>query len=261
MHPLAEKHVRKFILPSIFCPGCGDGTITNCMVQIVDKMGIENFLFVGGVGCSGWIPVTLKADFIHTLHGRAPAVGTGLKLAHPDKNVMIFTGDGDCLGIGGGQFLHAARRNVDLNVIMINNMVYGMTGGQAAPTTPHGAITKTTPYGNVEDVFDTMALAKAAGATFVARSTTSNPVHLGQMMEKAILHKGFSFVEVMTQCPTQAGRNIYGSGDPAFMFNELKKRAVSDRSKPLGENQFYIGVFHQDDSKPIFKPVELKEEV
>lgn len=259
MHPLAEKHIRKQILPSIFCPGCGDGTITNAMVQIVDKYGIENFLFVGGVGCSGWIPVTLKADFIHTLHGRAPAIATGLKLARPDKNVVVFSGDGDCLGIGGGQFLHAARRNMDITVIMINNMVYGMTGGQTAPTTPHGAVTKTSPYGNNEDVFDTMALAKAAGATFVARSTTSEPRHLKQMMEKAILHKGFSYVEVITQCPTQAGRNIYGSGDPAFLFNELKRRAVANMDKPLEKDQYHIGVFYENNDKPIFAPVSYED--
>ena len=144
MNPLAEKNIRKSILPSIFCPGCGDGTITNCMMQIADEMGMEYFLYVGGVGCSGWIPVTLKADYIHALHGRAPAVATGLKLAQPDKNVVVFTGDGDCAGIGGGQFIHAARRNIDISVFMINNMIYGMTGGQAAPTTPKGAVTKTT---------------------------------------------------------------------------------------------------------------------
>ncbi|MGL5513442.1 MAG: thiamine pyrophosphate-dependent enzyme, partial [Sporomusa sp.] len=118
MHALAEKYLRKSALPSIFCPGCGDGTILNAMIRTIDNLGIENFCFVSGIGCSGWIPVFINADVIHALHGRSVPVAIGLKMALPSKKVVVFTGDGDCLGIGGGHFIHAARRNIDITVVM-----------------------------------------------------------------------------------------------------------------------------------------------
>ena len=249
MHPLAEKYLRKSSLPSIFCPGCGDGIILNAMIQVMETMGRENFLFVSGIGCSGWIPVFIETDVIHSLHGRALPIATGLKMVQPGKKVVVFTGDGDCLGIGGGHFIHAARRNVDITVVMINNYIYGMTGGQAAPTTPHDVTTKTTPYGNPETPFDASKLAIAAGASFVSRQTTSYPHLLAKDLEAAVRHEGFSFLEVMTPCPTQGGRNIFGSGDPSFLFNEHKKRAVMKKEAPLEENQYHVGILHQDLSR------------
>jgi len=133
MNPLGEKYLRKEALPTIFCPGCGHGTVLNATLRMLDKVGLENFLFVSGIGCSSWLPVFIKADVLHTLHGRAVAVATGLKLAQPDKKVMVFNGDGDCLAIGGNHLIHAARRNIDMTVVTLNNYIYGMTGGQASP--------------------------------------------------------------------------------------------------------------------------------
>lgn len=259
MHALGEKYLRKTALPTLFCPGCGDGTILNAMLRVVDKLGLENFNFVSGIGCSSWIPVFINTDVIHSLHGRAIPVATGLKLAQPEKHMVVFSGDGDCLGIGGNHFIHAARRNLDITVVMVNNYIYGMTGGQTAPTTPRNVSTKTSPHGNVESPFDASALAIGAGATFVTRQTTAYPRQLKDDLEKAIQHKGFSFVEVMTQCPTQAGRVIYGSGDPIFLFNELKKRAVLNKNQALQSGEFRIGVLHHDTTKEAYAPAKARE--
>ena len=255
MHELGERYLRKSALPTLFCPGCGDGTILNAMVRVVDKLGIKNFNFVSGIGCSGWIPVFINADVLHALHGRAIPVAMGLKLTQQDKHVVVFTGDGDCLGIGGNHFIHAARRNLDITVVMVNNYIYGMTGGQTAPTTPEKARTKTAPYGNVEPPFDATKLAIAAGATYVARHTTAYPQQLKVGLEEAVLHKGFSFLEVMTQCPTQAGRIIYGSGEPTFLFSELKKRTLLGKQQATNSTQFSIGVLHYDKEKLPYQPV------
>jgi len=260
MNSLGEKYLRKSSLPTLFCPGCGNGTILNAMVRVADKMGLENFSFVSGIGCSSWIPVFINSDVLHTLHGRAIPVATGLKMAQPNKHVVVFSGDGDCLGIGGNHFIHAARRNIDITVVMINNYIYGMTGGQVAPTTPHHVTTKTTPYGNPESPFDACVLASAAGATFVARQTTAYPAQLQKCIEQAIQHKGFSYIEVITQCPTQAGRNIFGSGDPTFLYNELKRRAVINPNQPIQGNEFHIGIILERDDKEVFKPMTVGEE-
>ena len=260
MHPLGEKYLRKSALPTIFCPGCGDGTILNAMIRVIDKVGLDKFSFVSGIGCSAWIPVFINADVIHSLHGRAIPVATGLKLSQPDKHVVVFTGDGDCLGIGGNHFIHAARRNLNITVVMINNYIYGMTGGQTAPTTPMTVSTKTAPYGNVEPPFSAEALAIGAGATFVARHTAAYPRLLQDDLVKAIQHDGFSFVEIMTQCPTQAGRIIYGSGDPSFLFNELKSRAVINKKHEVPEGSFRVGILHQDNDKTPYTPAMPKED-
>jgi 2-oxoglutarate ferredoxin oxidoreductase subunit beta len=191
----------------------------------------------------------INADVMHTLHGRAIAVATGLKLAMPEKNIVVVTGDGDCMGIGGNHLIHAARRNLDITVIMINNYIYGMTGGQTSPTTPKDSKTKTAPYGNPEDPFDAAKLVVGAGGTFVARETAAQPHRIQKTLTTAIEHKGFSFLEIMAQCPTQAGRNIYGNGSPDFIFNALKERGISKADVPLGPDQFRIGVLHHETDK------------
>ncbi len=227
MHPLAEKMLRKSALPSIYCPGCGHGTVLNSFLRAVDKLGIyENMALVGGIGCSGWTPVFINTDTIHTLHGRAIAVATGLKMAQPERKVVVFSGDGDCVAIGGNHFIHAARRNIDLTVVMLNNNIYGMTGGQVAPTTPYQARTQTSPRGNQEQPFDACELARAAGATYIARWTTAQPAQMAKAMQEAIEHKGFSFVEVVVQCPTQAGRYMYGTGSAVTLYQMLKEKSV-----------------------------------
>jgi len=255
MHPLADRYLRKAALPLIFCPGCGDGTVLNVFLRAIDELGIfETLALVGGIGCSGWLPTYLRADVLHVLHGRAIPFASGLKLTDPRRNVVVFTGDGDCVGIGGNHFIHAARRNIDLTVIMINNGIYGMTGGQVAPTTPLQGRTQTSPTGSVEFPFDVGELARAAGATFVARWTTAHPRQLLQTMKEGIQHHGFSFIEVMAQCPTQAGRYLEGSSNPGDLLRLLKKRAVAmDRAEKLSsqemEGKFVIGTLHHQVGK------------
>jgi len=228
MHPLAEKYLRKSALPLFFCQGCGDGTIVAALMRTIDELDIrDEIAFASGIGCCAWIPVFVDADVLHSMHGRAIPIATALKLTDPKRKVMVFAGDGDCMGIGGNHLIHAARRNVDITVVMVNNAIYGMTGGQTAPTTPHRATTKTTPVGNAEHPFNACDVAIAAGATYVARWTTAHPVQITRAFKEAINHKGFAFVEVLSQCPTQTGRLIYGTGDPVENFRLLKNSAVT----------------------------------
>lgn len=204
---IRERYIR--CLPTPFCPGCGGGIILNAFARAVDNTEIDQkkILVVSGIGCSSWIPSPFfKSDILHTPHGRAIAYATGAKLAKPSLNVIVFTGDGDCAGIGGNHFIHAARRNIDMTVICVNNFVYGMTGGQVAPTTPTGKYTSTTPDGNKERPFDLCKLAVSAGATFVARWTTYHVRQIIATIEDGIKHNGFSFIEILSQCPTHYGR-------------------------------------------------------
>lgn len=258
MHPLAERYLRREALPLIFCPGCGDGTVLNVFLRAAEEMGIfDELALVSGIGCSGWLPTYLKADVLHVLHGRAIPFASGLKLTDPRRKVVVFTGDGDCVGIGGNHFIHAARRNIDLTVIMMNNGIYGMTGGQVAPTTPLRGRTQTSPYGNIEPPFDVCELARAAGATYVARWTTAHPRQLLQAIKEGIGHQGFSFVEVISQCPTQAGRYMEGTSDPGELLAIYKKRAISiDRARGLPpqelEGRIVVGRLHHELGKMEF---------
>ncbi len=170
---------------------------------------LSKFVFCSGIGCAAWIPSPyLKADSIHVTHGRSIPVATGVKLMRPDLNVVVFGGDGDIAGIGLSHLIHAARRNLDVTVIMVNNMIYGMTGGQVAPTTPLRAKTTTTPYGSFERPIDTTRLVVEAGAAYAARWTTIHQKQLKEAMKRAISAKGFAFVEVVSQCPTAFGRRV-----------------------------------------------------
>lgn len=255
MNPLAEKYLRKGALPLIFCPGCGDGTVLNVFLRAVDEMGVfKELALVGGIGCSGWLPTYLKSDVLHVLHGRAIPFATGLKLTDPRRKVVVFTGDGDCAGIGGNHFIHAARRNLDLTVIMLNNGIYGMTGGQVAPTTPISKRTQTSPYGNVEFPFDVCELAKAAGATYVARTTVAHPRPLLNLIQEGMEHRGFAFLEVISQCPTQAGRYMEGTSNPAELLSLMKKRALPveqarEASAKELEGRIVVGRLHHAPDK------------
>ncbi len=256
MHPIAEKYLRKSALPMIFCPGCGHGTVLNSFLRAIDELDIFNDLsLVGGIGCSSWAPVFVNTDVLHTLHGRAIAVATGLKLAQPDRHVVVFTGDGDCTGIGGNHFMHAARRNIDITVIMLDNHIYGMTGGQVAPTTPRLSTTQTSPHGNPESPMDASAVAISCGATYVARWTSAHPRGIAKAVKQAMAHKGFSFVHVLSQCPTQAGRYIYGTAKSDDLLNMLKNggvtRAKADKmSTEELADRILIGKLHQSDDRP-----------
>lgn len=200
--------MREDRLPHIYCVGCGNGTVINCTLSAIDTMGWkkEDTIFVSGIGCSSRAPGYIITDSLHTTHGRALAFATGIKLANPSLHVVVFTGDGDLAAIGGNHFIHACRRNIDLTVICMNNMIYGMTGGQGSPTTPVGAISTTTPYGSGEAAFDLGGLASAAGANYVARWTSYHVKELTHAIRAGLESPGFSFIEALVQCPTNYGR-------------------------------------------------------
>ena len=248
MNNIAEKYIRKSSLPLIFCPGCGDGIVLGSFLRAVESLGIkDDMALVSGIGCSSWAPVYVDTDVMHTLHGRAIPCAVGLKVARPDKKIIVFTGDGDCVGIGGNHLIHAARRNIDITVIMMTNFIYGMTGGQKAPTTPFGAETKTSPLGNEERPFDVHKLVVGAGGTFFARWTAAHPLQMQKAIEAAVCHNGFAMVEVLSQCPTQAGRTLYNTKEPSVMLEWLKEHTVtvSDK-KPAdpADSRIKIGLLH-----------------
>jgi len=248
-HPL-----RKYLRPSVraigFCPGCGDGTIMQCVLRAIDelKLDMDDFVFVSGIGCAAWvISPFFNADVLHTTHGRPIAYATGVKLNLPDKKVMVISGDGDLTAIGGNHLIHAARRNIDMVVVCINNGIFGMTGGQVAPTTPRGARTITTPYGNMENAFDIAPMVQAAGASYVARWTAYHPRQLTKSIKRAIEKKGFAFVEVISQCPVQFGAKT-GAGSAVEMLKTFKEGAISVKKaseKGFGEigDKIVVGDF------------------
>jgi 2-oxoglutarate ferredoxin oxidoreductase subunit beta len=209
-------------------------------------MSKNEIVMVSGIGCSSRISGYVDFHTLHTLHGRALAFATGVKLSRPELNLIVPMGDGDALAIGGNHFIHAARRNIGLTAIVMNNRIYGMTGGQYSPLSGHGTLATTAPYTNIDYAFDTVELATAAGASFVARSTTYHAQHLAKILKQAILHEGFSVVEVLTQCPTYFGRkNRLGSA--ADMMENYKNNTTPIGSKAKKENPDLIerGVFVQ----------------
>ncbi len=206
-HPLDDL-IRTDRIPHIWCSGCGIGTAFSSCLTAIKSTGIdlEKFIMVSGIGCSGRAAGYVKLDSFHTTHGRAIPFATGIKLGNPDLNVIVFSGDGDLFAIGGNHFIHAARRNMDITVICVNNLNYGMTGGQAAATTPYKAKSTTTALGNPEDPFNLPLMAYASGATYVARWTMLHIRDLTDSIEEALSKKGFSFIEVLTPCPINYGR-------------------------------------------------------
>lgn len=210
-----EPFLRSDRMPHIWCPGCGIGTTVNCFTRalIESKADLEKTAIVSGIGCTGRVAGYVKLDSFHTTHGRALPFATGLKLANPSLNVVVYSGDGDLFAIGGNHLIHAARRNMDLKVICVNNLIYAMTGGQTAPTTPSKAITSTAPYGVYEPAFNLPALVEAAGAVYVARWTTFHVKQLARSMQEMFAKKGFCFIEVLSPCPTlYQRRNKMGDG-------------------------------------------------
>jgi len=206
-HPY-EKFLRKDRIPHIWCEGCGNGIILNCFARALDELNIDlnQVVVVSGIGCIGRVSGYTNTDSFHTTHGRPIAFATGVKLANPELKVAVISGDGDLFAIGGNHFIHAARRNLDIQVICANNFIYGMTGGQYGPTTPFDTWTTTTPYGNIEQAFNLVHLAAACGAVYVARWTTLHTRWLTESIKKALQKEGFSFIEVVSQCPELFGR-------------------------------------------------------
>jgi len=228
---VSETGIKKFMrdIPLPFCPGCGDVTVMSSFLRAVQELGYDSlskFVFCSGIGCAAWIPSPhFIADTIHTTHGRSIPVATGVKLIRPDLNVVVFGGDGDLTGIGLSHLIHAARRNVDITVVMVNNMIYGMTGGQVAPTTPLKAKTTTTPYGNYERPIDATRLVVAAGASYAARWTTAHAEQLKEAMKKGLGIRGFAFVEAVSHCPTAFGRRV-GLKTIVNILDWLKENSV-----------------------------------
>ncbi|KPJ50895.1 hypothetical protein AMJ40_01485 [candidate division TA06 bacterium DG_26] len=226
-----EDYLRIEKFPHIWCTGCGCGIVLKAIIRAIHRLGLhkDDVVMVSGIGCSSRTPGYVDFNTLHTTHGRAIAFATGVKLVKPGLNVMVITGDGDGTAIGGNHLIHAARRNIDLTVVLYNNHIYGMTGGQSSPTTPSGGYGTTTPYGNIEQPFDICALADASGASFVARSTAYHAVQLGRLIEQAIQKRGFSLVEVLTPCPTYFGRKNR-LGLSIDMLKWQKENSVSVKS-------------------------------
>ncbi|MDD4320021.1 MAG: 2-oxoacid:ferredoxin oxidoreductase subunit beta [Acidaminococcaceae bacterium] len=251
MEKLIDTYFRPGRLPHIWCPGCGHGVVTGCMVKAIDKLGLtkDEVAVVSGIGCSSRASGYLDFNTVHSAHGRAIPVATGLKLAAPKLTVLVVTGDGDAAAIGGNHLIHAARRNIDLTVVLYNNSIYGMTGGQYSPMTPLHAKATTAPYGTIERDFNIAELVKAAGATFVARSTTFHAQMTTDLIAKGIAHKGFSLIEVVSACPTSYGRQNK-MGGPADMMKWQRDHGVpmvaydklSDEDKLV---KFPIGLLYE----------------
>ena len=243
---------REDRLPTIYCAGCGNGTVINCTLSAIDEVGWkrEETVFVSGIGCSSRASGYIAADSLHTTHGRALAFATGVKLANPDLNIVVFTGDGDLAAIGGNHFIHACRRNIDLTVVCMNNQIYGMTGGQGSPTTPRGALSTTTPYGAAEQPFDLAELAIAAGANYVSRWTSYHVKELTKSVRAGLETPGFSMIEVMTQCPTNYGRrNKFKQVADQIEYMKthamLRKKydMLQEKGEPIPEGAIVIGEF------------------
>lgn len=249
-----EEYFRLEKMPHIWCPGCGHGIILGAMVRAIKELGYDQdkTVVVSGIGCSSRASGYLDFNTLHTTHGRALAFATGIKLARPELNIFVVMGDGDCTAIGGNHFIHAARRNIDLNAIIFNNNIYGMTGGQYSPTTPYDKKATTAPYGTIERSFDLVELAKASGATFVGRATAYHTKLLTQLIVQGAKNKGFSVIEAISQCPTSYGRRNK-MGDPVEMIKWQKEHAVNVKAaENMTEEQlagkFKIGVLHQSEA-------------
>jgi 2-oxoglutarate ferredoxin oxidoreductase subunit beta len=259
----ASRHPKDFLLredrlPHIWCPTCGIGTCVSSFIEAIGATGIpeKQFAVVSGIGCTGRVAGYVKLDSFHTTHGRAIPFASGLHLAKPDLKVIVFSGDGDLVAIGGNHLIHAARRNLDITVICVNNFIYGMTGGQLAPTTPHGARTTTSPSGNFEYPFNVPHLVASCGAVYVARWTALHVRRMKQAMTEAILKPGFSFVELIAPCSTlYARKNRLGTGFDLMKFyhdnSEVRHGANTQDVNIDFQTKITVGKF-VDIEKPTF---------
>ena len=249
------RHDKRF--PHVWCPGCGNGILLGSLIRAIDRTELQKdeIVIVSGIGCSGRLSVYVDFNTLHTTHGRALTFATGIKLANPELQVIVVMGDGDATAIGGNHFIHAARRNLNLTAIVVNNNIYGMTGGQYSPTTPYGAMATTSLYGNIEQAFSIAELAGMAGASMVSRGTVYHATLLDDLIEKAILKRGFSVVEVISHCHTQYGRRNK-LGDAADMLRRQKDSAVRiEKARTMSpdemQGKFSIGVL-VDRDLPIY---------
>jgi 2-oxoglutarate ferredoxin oxidoreductase subunit beta len=253
-----EEFLRMERMPHIWCPGCGIGTTVNCFAHALETSGLDltKVSVVSGIGCTGRVAGYVNLDSFHATHGRAIPFATGLKLANPELKVIVYSGDGDLTAIGGNHFIHACRRNLDITVILINNFIYGMTGGQVAPTTPMTATASTTPFGNFEQPFNLPYLAESSGAVYVARWTAYHVRHVTKAIKEAIAKKGFSFVEILAPCPTLfSRRNKLGDGlDQMIYFRDNSEIQNGADTKSIGidfQGKIVIGKF-VDKERPTY---------
>jgi len=239
----------------MWCPGCGIGIIVKAMLTAFDEAGWEpdDTAVISGIGCTSRAPGYLDMHTLHTTHGRAISFATGVKLARPDKHVLVISGDGDATAIGGNHLIHACRRNIDITLVIVNNYIYGMTGGQYSPTTPLGARAATTPWGNIDPSFDLAEMCKGAGATYVARSHVGSGIQVQRLIKGGIEHRGFSVIEVLSNCHTQFGRRNR-LADPIELINNVAKRTINVRqaakkSPEELEGKIVVGLIHKDEDK------------
>ncbi len=243
-----KDYIRERFFPHMWCPGCGHGMVLNGLLRAIETLGMSKneIVMVSGIGCSSRISGYVDFHTLHTIHGRALAFATGVKMSRPELNLIVPMGDGDALSIGGNHFIHACRRNIAMTAIVMNNRIYGMTGGQFSPLTGYGAMATTAPYRNIDHGFDIVQLAMAAGATYVARTTTYHVKQMTEILRDAIIHEGFSVVEIMSQCPTYFGRKNK-IGDAPEMLEWFKNTTTPIGSKAKQEDPSLIerGVFVQ----------------
>jgi 2-oxoglutarate ferredoxin oxidoreductase subunit beta len=242
-------YLRLDRFPNVWCPGCGHGNVTTALVTALDRLDadLDRVVLVAGIGCASRMPFYLETSAMHVTHGRALAFATGIKLARPELTVIVVMGDGDALAIGGNHLIHACRRNIDLTALVLNNGIYGMTGGQLAPTTPEGFRSTTSELGNMEPAFDTVELALGAGASYVARTTTFDFADVPARIEEAIAHPGFALVEILTQCPTYFGRlNRLGGAKAMLDYERDITVPVEDMTRDELVGKLVTGVFRRE---------------
>ncbi len=248
-----KDYTRARFFPHMWCPGCGHGIVLGSLLRAVHELGLDKneIVMASGIGCSSRISGYVDFHSLHTIHGRALSFATGVKLSKPSLKTIVAMGDGDALAIGGNHFIHAARRNIDITAIVMNNRIYGMTGGQFSPLSGCDKKATTAPYSTIDREFDIMEMAKAAGATFVARSTVFHANESKKYLKKAIEHKGFSVVEILTQCPTYYGRKNK-EGDAIQMMEGYKTNTTKIGSKKLEKNPNLIqrGIFVENTDVP-----------
>lgn len=250
-----DNYLRTSKMPTLWCWGCGDGVILKSVIRAIDAMGwnMDDVCVVSGIGCSGRFSSYVNCNTVHTTHGRAIAYATGIKLANPDKHVIVVTGDGDGLAIGGNHTIHGCRRNIDINHILINNFIYGLTNSQTSPTTPQGFWTVTAQWGNIDPNFDAAKLATAAGATFVGRETVINPTRIEKMLIEGFKHEGYSFFDIFSNCHINLGRkNKMGEATQMVKWIDgrtlpkAKFETLSDEDK---KGKFPTGVLFKDENR------------
>lgn len=247
-----KQYLSERFFPHMWCAGCGHGIILNALLRAIEELNLSknDIVMTSGIGCSARISGYVDFHSLHTLHGRALAFATGVKLAKPGLTLLVPMGDGDALAIGGNHFIHAARRNIDITAIVMNNRIYGMTGGQFSPLTGPGKKATTAPYLTIDPSFDVVELSKAAGATFIARTTTYHVTEAKDYLKKAISHKGFSVVEILSQCPTHYGRKNR-EGEAPEMLKLYKENTAKLGSRALEDNPDLLprGIF-VDEQRP-----------